>query len=188
MCLVSIPPLCQNIYTKGVPGIHLPCVGFLPSPPREASAIWAEKFHTDDVNLPKFRHCFWMVLYTKYSLKTSTVNSRLTLSAILTQTKIIMLIIQEVIIIREHPTRMYLKICFFALIQWITFPQNLFFNIFHVAGIHTGVPHSPERRLRISISQQSSLRKFLPAKSYYQGFFSSQQLMTRANYNKNENH
>ena len=54
---------------------------------------------------------------------------------------------------------------FFSLIQWITFPRNLFFNIFHVASIHTGVPHSPGRRLRMSISQQSSLRKFLPAKS-----------------------
>ena len=37
-----------------------------------------------------------MVFYTKCSLKTSTVNSRLTLSAIYTQIKIIMLIIQEV--------------------------------------------------------------------------------------------
>ena len=31
-------------------------------------------------------------------------------------------------------------------------PQKLFFNTFHIAGIHTGVPHSPGRRLRMSIS------------------------------------
>ena len=41
---------------------------------------------------PEFRRRFRMVLFTKNSLKTSKINSRLTLSAILIQTKIIMLI------------------------------------------------------------------------------------------------
>ena len=74
---------------------------------------------------------------------------------------------------REHPTSMYLTICSFALIQWITFPKKTFFNIFHVAGIHTGVPHFPGRHLIMSISQQSSLKKFLPAKSQSVFFFAA---------------
>ena len=58
-----------------------------------------------------------------------------------------------------------LKYVLFALIQWITFPKNLFFNIFHVAGIHTGVPHSPGRRSRMSIFQQSrESQKISPSK------------------------
>ena len=85
--------------------------------------------------------------------------------------------------VREHPTSMYLKYFFiFALIQWITFPQNLFLNIFHVAGIHTGVPHSPGRRLECPFPSRASLRK--SSKIIIRFFFHSQQLMTCANYNR----
>ena len=36
-------------------GIQPPHVRWLLGPPREASAIWAEKFHIDDVNLPRIQ-------------------------------------------------------------------------------------------------------------------------------------
>ena len=76
--------------------IQPPHVECLPSPPREASAIQTETFHTDEVNLPRNQASLPNGSLHKMQLKTSTINSRLTLSAILTQAKIIMLIIQEV--------------------------------------------------------------------------------------------
>ena len=70
------------------------------SPTREASAIQAEKLHTDDINLPRIQVSLLIGyrgqirLLTQY-LKTLTVNSWLMLSATLTQTKITMLVIEE---------------------------------------------------------------------------------------------
>ena len=74
-----------------------PDFGFLLSLPREVSVIRAKKFHTDDINLPRISGIApdWQSSLTVHCLKTSTVNSGLMLPAILTQTKIIMLIIVE---------------------------------------------------------------------------------------------
>ena len=57
------------------------------SHPREASAIRAENFHTDDVNLSRIQTSLPNGSLHKMQLKTSTVSSWLTMSTTLTQTK-----------------------------------------------------------------------------------------------------
>ena len=67
------------------------------SPQREASVICAKKFHTDGFNLPRIQASLLNgSLYETQLKNIQQLISQLMLSAILTQTKLIRLIIQEV--------------------------------------------------------------------------------------------
>ena len=64
-----------------------------------------------------------------------------------------------------------LKYVFFCTNTMDNFPQKPFFNIFHVAGIHTGVPHSTGRRLRMSIPSRVVSENFSQQNHIIRVFF-----------------
>ena len=95
--MLGIEGLNQKISTKILRvqtcslQIQLPHVGYLLSP---LSEIRAKKFHTDDINMPRIQASLpnSSVHKIQLTVRPVTDNSWLALSAILTQTKLIMLI------------------------------------------------------------------------------------------------